>query len=701
MNVSVVLLTANRRLRLESCIQSLGRQSRQPDEVVVLDMGSHDGTSTFLDSIKFEVPVRAFRIDQQNGGSFAEARNAGISRANGDIIAFIDDDCEADPYWLERLLKRLETLSAVGGSVLPADAIPVPDEFSPSVAWAVGLTPPEFFGPRGGVDVLPQTANLAARKSLFERYPFQGIGGNLGKGASIYAFGREDAEWWRRLRRAGEPVGVERRAIVWHHVESDRFDHEAVLERARLDGLALWRREKPRHMVRPAAADIVGTPAHVLSRTIEPRYSDAQAWGEGEVWAARQASFLRAGVDDRGAGIATTERANAFARESLSMVGGIAKSNVRPFIAAAYQAVTTSRTTLDAAAPPARLLVVLHPFLGDSVLALPLLRQLRKGLSESELVLMAGEGNAPLLADQLEGWEVRALPPAAVGNTPSAVAALLSAVQAARCETILLTYLHGLSPIPFFLNPKNVTIGWTHDNGLKARLWGQMLKVPVEKRWDQHESVALLNFASTLGVTARAEHPVIKPGEKPRERVAEVLKRLGVRPKSYIAIHVERESDPKYWFEDGYSALAGLMEKTDFRVALVGSKAGRAAADQIRRVLPSAVSLHGALDTAELAAFLAEARAFIGADSGPQHVAAAVGCPSLVLFGPTDERRWGAIPTYADGRQDSRRILRVAPSDWTREELDVLGSGTAMKRIDHERVFSELLELLEATTPAG
>jgi len=91
----------------------------------------------------------------------------------------------------------------------------------------------------------------------------------------------------------------------------------------------------------------------------------------------------------------------------------------------------------------------------------------------------------------------------------------------------------------------------------------------------------------------------------------------------------------------------------------------------------------------------------VGADSGPQHVAAAVGCPSLVLFGPTDERRWGAIPTFADGKKDSRRILRVAPSDWTREEVDMLGSRTAMKRIGHERVFNELLELLEATTPAG
>jgi len=318
------------------------------------------------------------------------------------------------------------------------------------------------------------------------------------------------------------------------------------------------------------------------------------------------------------------------------------------------------------------------------------------GLQGSELILLSGAVNHELLADQLEGWDVRQMPPGCVGKSPQAAAALHRHIASIAPEAMLILYAHGLHPMGLFGQRGVPTIGWSHDNGMRQRLWGQLLKIPVEKRWDQHESIALLNFAAPFCVATKPEHPSIVPGEKAKERVAEVLKRFGIRPNSYIAIHVEREIDPKYWFEDGFAALAGLLEKSDYRVALIGSKAGRGAADAVRRVLPSAVAMHGALDSAELAAFLSQALAFVGADSGPQHVAAAVGCPALVLFGPTDERRWGPIPSVGGGKVDTRRVLRATPIDWDSEIRDVVGEGAAMKRIGHERVFNELEALLAA-----
>ncbi len=696
MNVSVVILTANRRLALETCILSLGRQTRHPDELVILDMASSDGTPTYLKSLEADFPVVSIRKESQVG--FAEARNEAAQRAKGDIIAFIDDDCEADLFWLERLLRRLDGSVAVGGAVLPADSMPTPEDYSPGMAWAVGLSPPEFFGPRGGRDVLPQTANLAFKRSLLEKYPFQAIGGRLGQGTDNYAIGREDAEWWRRLRRAGEPVCVEPRAIVWHHIERDRFETETLMKRVRLDGAALWRREKPRHLVQAAAADIVAAPLAALHRTLEPRCSDTQAWGESLAWAARQNAFLAAGVNDPGSGIAPTERTSALITASVRLVAGGLKSCIRPVLAAAYHAATPELDPPFIGPGVKRVLAVLHPFLGDSVLALPLLRQLRKGLPAAELVLATGESNHALLDDQLDGWDVVKVPPGAVGHSPGAVAGLRAFIKAQRPEAILVLYAHGLSPAPFFMERRAITVGWTHDAGMSHRLWGQLHKVPVEKRWDQHESTALLNLLSPFGIAAVPEAPVVTPGEVPRERVAEVLKRFGIRPRSYIVLHVEKDTHPKYWFQEGWAALAGLLEKTDHRVVLEGSKAGRAAADLVRSVLPSAVTVHGALNSADLAAFLSQALAFVGADSGPQHVAAAVGCPSLVLFGPTDENRWGPLPALVNGHRDPRRVLRAAPADWTHEEREALGESTSMKRIPHERVFRELTNLLEGAS---
>ena len=53
------------------------------------------------------------------------------------------------------------------------------------------------------------------------------------------------------------------------------------------------------------------------------------------------------------------------------------------------------------------------------------------------------------------------------------------------------------------------------------------------------------------------------------------------------------------------------------------------------------VDLTGALDLRELAALTRDARAFIGVDSAPMHIAAAMGTPVVALFGPSGELEWG------------------------------------------------------------
>ena len=72
----------------------------------------------------------------------------------------------------------------------------------------------------------------------------------------------------------------------------------------------------------------------------------------------------------------------------------------------------------------------------------------------------------------------------------------------------------------------------------------------------------------------------------------------------------------------------------------------RAMLDAILAALPTAaarrvVDLGGALSLRELAALTARARLFVGVDSAPMHIAAAVGTPAVALFGPSSEVAWG------------------------------------------------------------
>ena len=101
--VSVIIPTYNRAKLLEEALESAFAQTRQPDEIIVVDDGSTDNTETAI--ARFGPKVRYIR--QKNAGPSA-ARNNGISHATGDFIAFLDSDDLWPKDRLEHQLAALE-----------------------------------------------------------------------------------------------------------------------------------------------------------------------------------------------------------------------------------------------------------------------------------------------------------------------------------------------------------------------------------------------------------------------------------------------------------------------------------------------------------------------------------------------------------------------------------------------------------------
>ncbi len=86
---------------------SIVGQSRPPDEIVVVDGGSRDGTLELLRSLAASAPCEA-RIEVCEGCNIASGRNRAINLATHDVIAVTDAGCIASPYWLERIIAPLE-----------------------------------------------------------------------------------------------------------------------------------------------------------------------------------------------------------------------------------------------------------------------------------------------------------------------------------------------------------------------------------------------------------------------------------------------------------------------------------------------------------------------------------------------------------------------------------------------------------------
>jgi GT2 family glycosyltransferase len=101
--ISVIIPNWNGAHHLPICLEALRRQTHPHFEVIVVDNGSRDGSLALLEQDYPEVKVVALA---QNLG-FAGGVNAGIRQAEGEIIALLNNDTEADPHWLMALHQAL------------------------------------------------------------------------------------------------------------------------------------------------------------------------------------------------------------------------------------------------------------------------------------------------------------------------------------------------------------------------------------------------------------------------------------------------------------------------------------------------------------------------------------------------------------------------------------------------------------------
>jgi len=117
LDITVGVITRNRAGDLANLLDSLTRQRRPPDEVLVVDNGSTDHTQAVLEEFRDRLPIQARFLAE---ASIPNARNLVIDDAAHDIVSFIDDDCISEPEWLaaiERGFLRADNIGIVGGRV--------------------------------------------------------------------------------------------------------------------------------------------------------------------------------------------------------------------------------------------------------------------------------------------------------------------------------------------------------------------------------------------------------------------------------------------------------------------------------------------------------------------------------------------------------------------------------------------------------
>lgn len=135
----------------------------------------------------------------------------------------------------------------------------------------------------------------------------------------------------------------------------------------------------------------------------------------------------------------------------------------------------------------------------------------------------------------------------------------------------------------------------------------------------------------------------IRVGQAARDRAAALLPVDAPRP--VVALHhgLGGWMPSRAWKAEGYARVAELLwERVGGTLLLIGGPEERAAALEAARFASAPVRvLAGETDVQGLAALLDRCDLYVGPDSGPMHVAEAVGAPIVSLWGPTNERAWG------------------------------------------------------------
>lgn len=220
--VTVAICTRNRPKDLAVALRSIKHLKYPPDEIIIIDNGCQNEVRDLVNSI---LPDAIYLAERRLGLNFA--RNRALLAAKGDIIAFLDDDIKADPYWVlsiaECFAKYPEAGAVTGLIITDEIETPAQEMFEANGGFGRGFSRRVL--PQDGKRLfglkVPNVAeaigvgsgcNMAFKTSVLKQ--LHGFDGALDTGAPLPGGG--DLDIFYRVMRAGFKLVYEPRVLVRH-----------------------------------------------------------------------------------------------------------------------------------------------------------------------------------------------------------------------------------------------------------------------------------------------------------------------------------------------------------------------------------------------------------------------------------------------------------------------------------------------------
>ena len=269
--------------------------------------------------------------------------------------------------------------------------------------------------------------------------------------------------------------------------------------------------------------------------------------------------------------------------------------------------------------------------MGDILMTTPAVRALREGFPSARLVYAVEEPFRGLVEGSPMLDEVLVLPTHPDLRT---FFGILRRIRRERFDAVL--DFHG-GPRAFqmsLFSSAGIKIGYE----VKFKSWFYTQTVPrTPPTGPIHSVVNHMKLPEALGVCVPPGRLEMVPATaEDAGQVRSHLEACGLREGGYIVLHISAGNRFREWGGGHIRRLIQLLQqRTRAGVVLVGGPEDRAEAETIRQGVPAVCSLTGDINLPQLHWLISRARLFIGADSGPMHMAATTSTPIVALFGPT------------------------------------------------------------------
>lgn len=338
------------------------------------------------------------------------------------------------------------------------------------------------------------------------------------------------------------------------------------------------------------------------------------------------------------------------------------------------------------------ILVIKLKHIGDVLLATPAIHALKKVFPKSRICALVYAGTDDMLTGNPDLEEVLVFEKGTGVQWIRNEGRLVSEVRRIHPDLAVQMGNGDREAILGVLSGARIRVGYDpRGSGFLGRRL--LLTHIVPQDWEKHVVESNLDLVRALGVEPDARDLRLFVDPQAEAAVNTLVRDMGVeRDDRVVVIHPTAKWMFKCWTDEGFAQVADHLSGEGMTVCITSGSAEREvqkAQRIIGRARHTVIDLSGRLTLKQLTALIARSHLFVGVDSAPMHVAAAVKTPVVALFGPSREQNWRP---WGDGHL----VLKRDPfcSQLRRKRCEVTKRCECLETLRVEEVIAAVEEQL-------